>query len=68
MRFSCVFEIFMVICMLVIPCACWLLHVHVAYLWFKQHIKDACRSKEHQLPNIMYNTVRAWKYNSLLEI
>jgi hypothetical protein len=53
---------------MVIACACGLLHVHVAYLWFKQHIKDACRSKEHQLPNIMYNTVRAWKYNSLLEI
>jgi hypothetical protein len=26
-RLSCVFEIFMVI-----ACACWLLHVHVAYL------------------------------------
>jgi hypothetical protein len=63
MRFSCMFEILMVI-----ACACGLLHVHVAYLWFKQHIKDACRSKEHQLSNIMYNTVRAWKYNSLLEI
>jgi ATP/ADP translocase len=59
MRFSCMFEILMVIacaycmCMLVIACACWLLHVHVAYLRFKQHIKDACRSREHQLPNIM---------------
>jgi hypothetical protein len=69
MRFSCMFEILMVIAgMWVIACACWLLHVHVAYLWFKQHIKDACRSKEHQLPNIMYYTVQAWKYNSLLEI
>jgi hypothetical protein len=50
MRFSCMFEILMVI-----ACACWLLHVHVAYLRFKQHIKDACKSREHQLPNIMYN-------------
>jgi hypothetical protein len=63
MRFSCMFEILMVI-----AGACGLLHVHVAYLWFKQHIKDACRSKEHQLPNIMYYTVQARKYNSLLEI
>jgi hypothetical protein len=52
MRFSCMFEILMVI-----ACACWLLHVHVAYVYlrFKQHIKDACKSREHQLPNIMYN-------------
>jgi hypothetical protein len=63
MCFSCMFEILMVI-----ACACGLLHVHVAYLWFKEHIKDACRSKEHQLLNIMCNTVQAWKYNSLLEI
>ena len=62
MRFSCMFEILMVI-----ACACWLLHAHVAYLWFKQHIKDVCRSKEHQLPNIMYYTVQVRKYNSLLE-
>jgi hypothetical protein len=54
MRFSCMFEILMVI-----ACACGLLHVHVAYLWFLQHIKDAYRSKEHQLPNIMYYTVQA---------
>jgi hypothetical protein len=63
MRFSCVFEIFMVI-----ACACWLLHVHVAYLWFKQYIKDACGSKEHQLPNNMYYVTQAWKYNNILEI
>jgi hypothetical protein len=63
MRFSCVFEIFMVI-----ACACWLLHVHVAYLLFKQYIKDACRSKEHQLPNNMYYATQAWKYNNILEI
>jgi hypothetical protein len=37
-------------------CMCMLvIHVHVSYLWFKQHIKDACKSREHQLPNIMYN-------------
>jgi hypothetical protein len=60
MRFSCVFEIFMVI-----ACA---LHVHVAYLWFKQYIKDACGSKEHQLPNNMYYATQAWKYNNILEI
>jgi hypothetical protein len=65
MHFSCMFEIFMVIAC---ACACWLLYVHVAYLRFLQHIKDACRSKEHQLPNIMYYMVQAWKYNSLLEI
>jgi hypothetical protein len=60
---------------MVIACACGLLHVHVGYCMcmlhiygLNKHIKDACRSKEHQLPNIMYNTVRAWKYNSLLEI
>jgi hypothetical protein len=63
MRFSCVFDIFMVI-----ASACWLLHVHVAYLWFKQHIKDACRSKEHQLPNNVYYVTQTWKYNSILEI
>jgi hypothetical protein len=63
MRFSCVFEIFMVI-----ASACWLLHVHVAYLWFNQYIKDACGSKEHQLPNSMYYATQAWKYNSILEI
>jgi hypothetical protein len=40
MHFSCMFEILMVI-----ACACGLLHVHVAYLWFKQHIKDACEVK-----------------------
>jgi hypothetical protein len=54
MRFSCMFEILMVI-----ASACGLLHVHVAYLWFKQHIKGACKSKEHQLPNIMYYMVQA---------
>jgi hypothetical protein len=63
MRFSCVFEIFKVI-----ACACGLLHVHVAYLWFKQYIKDACGSKEHQLPNNMYYATQAWKYNNILEI
>jgi hypothetical protein len=63
MRFSCVFEIFMAI-----ACACWLLHVHVAYLWFKQYIKDACGSKEHQLPNKMYYAPQAWKYDNILEI
>jgi hypothetical protein len=63
MRFSCVFEIFMVI-----ASACWLFDVHVAYLWFKQNIKDACESKEHQLPNNMYYATQAWKYNSILEI
>jgi ATP/ADP translocase len=76
MRFSCVFEIFRLLhvhvrycmCMLVISCACWLLHVHVAYLRFKQHIKDACRSKEHQLPNNMYYATQAQKYNNTLEI
>jgi hypothetical protein len=41
MRFSCVFEIFRVIAR-----ACWLLHVHAVYLWFKQYIKDAYGSKE----------------------
>jgi hypothetical protein len=65
MRFSCVFEIFMVI-----ASACWLLHVYVAYLWFKQYIKDACGSKEHQLPNICImrlkhgNTIAYWKYRN----
>jgi hypothetical protein len=53
---------------MVIASACGLLHVHVAYLWFKQYIKDACRSKEHQLPNNMYYATQAWKYNSILEI
>jgi hypothetical protein len=55
-------------CMLVISGACWLLHVHVTYLRFKQHIKDACRSKEHQLPNNMYYATQARKYNNTLEI
>jgi hypothetical protein len=63
MRFSCMLEILMVI-----ACACGLLHVHVAYLWFKQHMNDACRSKEHQLLNNMYYTTQAWKYNIILEI
>jgi hypothetical protein len=63
MRFNCVFEMFMVI-----ACACWLLHVHVMYLWFKKYIKDACGSKEHQLPNNMYYATQAWKYNNILEI
>jgi hypothetical protein len=55
-------------CMLVISGACWLLHVHVAYLWFKQYIKDACESKEHQLPNNIYHTTQTWKYSNTLEI
>ena len=62
-------------CMLVILGACWLFHVHVAYLhvhvvylWFKQYIKDACGSKEHQLPNNIYYATQAWKYNNTLEI
>jgi hypothetical protein len=44
--------------------------VHVAYLWFKQYIKDACGSKEHQLPNICImqlkhgNTITYWKYRN----
>jgi hypothetical protein len=57
MRFSRVFEIFFGYygCMLVIAGACWLLHVHVAYLRFNKHIKDACKSRERQLLNIMNN-------------
>jgi hypothetical protein len=46
----------------------WLLHVHVVYLWFKQYIEDACKNKEHQLPNNMYYVTQAWKYNNILEI
>jgi hypothetical protein len=61
MRFSCVFEMRLWFVF-------WLLHVHVAYLWFKQYIKDACGSKEHQLPNNMYYATQAWKYNNILEI
>jgi cytochrome b subunit of formate dehydrogenase len=70
MRFSCVFEILMVLHVFhVVLLRClWLLHVHVAYLWFKQYIKDACGSKEHQLPNNMYYATQAWKYNNILEI
>jgi hypothetical protein len=41
--------------MLVIAGACWLLHVHVAYLRFNNHIKDACKGRERQLLNIMNN-------------
>jgi hypothetical protein len=63
MCFSCVFEIFMVI-----ASACWILHVHVAYLCFKQYIKYACGSKEHKLPNNMYYVTQSWKYSSILEI
>ena len=63
MRFSCMFEILMVI-----ACACGLLHVHVSYLWFKQHIKDACRSKNINCPISCIirfehgNTIVYWKY------
>jgi hypothetical protein len=57
MRFSRVLEIFFGYCgcMLVIAGACWLLHVHVAYLRFNNHIKDACKSRERQLLSIMNN-------------
>jgi hypothetical protein len=45
MRFSRVFEIFFGYCgcMLVIAVACWFLHVHVAYLMFKNHIRMHAR-------------------------
>jgi hypothetical protein len=56
-------------CISVVCLRClWLLHVHVVYLWFKQYIVDACRNKEHQLPNNMYYATQAWKYNNILEI
>jgi hypothetical protein len=57
MRFSRVFEMFFGYCgcMLVIAGACGLLHVHVAYLMFNNHIKGACKSIECQLLNIMNN-------------
>jgi hypothetical protein len=70
MRFSRVFEIFFGYCgcMLVIAGACWLLHVHVAYLRSNNHIRMHAKVENVNCSISRIITVQTWKYNSLPEI
>jgi hypothetical protein len=70
MRFSRVFEIFFGYCecMSVIACACWLLHVHVAYLRFNNIQRMHAKVENINCLISCIITVQAWKYNSPLEI